>query len=222
VGAARATVVLVSVLVEAVGVSKFYGATRALRDASLVIAPGEVIGFSGPNGSGKSTLLRVLSTLTQPSRGRVSFPGTGSRIAEVRRDIGFVSHEAMAYGDLTVLENIALAAQLLGARAESRVASLVERMGLGPLEGRALRACSRGQRQRVAIARAFVGAPRLLLLDEPTTGLDDAGVACLQDMLREEKARGTSVAVVLHDRAWASELITRDLLFDRGRVSEAG
>lgn len=208
-----------SVLVEAVRVSKFYGTTRALRDATVLIAAGEVVAFAGANGSGKSTLLRVLSTLTRPSRGNVFFPGLGKRMDDVRPQLGFVSHEAMGYGDLTAFENVALTAQLLGGSAEGRITALLERLGMSAYADRPLRACSRGQRQRVAIARALVGAPRLLLLDEPTTGLDDAGVECLRSMLVEEKARGAGMALVLHDRAWAKNLVTRELSFDRGRVA---
>ena len=210
--------IAVTVLVEAVGVSKFYGTTRALRDASVTIACGEVVALAGANGSGKSTLLRVLSTLISPTRGTVRFPGLGTSLEAVRPQLGFVSHEAMAYSELSAQENVVLAAHLLGAAAVARISVVCERVGLDAFAERELRSCSRGQRQRVAIARALVGAPKLLLLDEPTAGLDEAGVEALRKLLLEERARGTGVALVIHERAWARDLITRELWLDRGRI----
>lgn len=216
----RGYLVAVGVLVETVKVSKFYGTTRALLEATTRVEGGEVVAFAGPNGSGKSTLLRVLSTLTRPSRGVIRYPALGIALEDIRPQIGFVAHETMAYPDLSALESVELAAELLGTAAKARVAATARRVGLDAFAQRPVRTCSRGQRQRVAIARAIVGAPKLLLLDEPTTGLDEIGVAALRALLVEEQERGAGIALVIHDRGWADDLITRDVYLERGRVLE--
>ncbi len=208
----------VGVLVVATNVSKFYGTTRALREASVQVGTGEVVALSGSNGSGKSTLLRVLSTLTMPTRGTVRFPALGGSKESARSQLGYVAHEAMGYADLSARENVALVADLLGGMAHERVEASCARLGITEFADRPLKACSRGQRQRVAIARAMVGEPKLLLLDEPTTGLDEAGVEVLRSLLLELRERGVGIALVVHERGWASGLITRDVRLERGRV----
>lgn len=202
--------------VELRAVSKSFGAVRALINVSVRFVPEAVTVIEGPNGSGKTTLLAILGTLARPSLGEVDFGSLGRSREEVRRRLGWVGHESLVYGDLTGRENIALAAELHGRDPAQAVAHAAERFGLGPYADRPVRTMSRGQRQRIALARALVNDPDLLLLDEPTTGLDAAGVELLTKVIRDEAGRGATVIVVTHDGAFL-EGATRVRL-ERGRI----
>ena len=173
----------------------------------------------GPNGSGKSTLLSIVGTLTQPSSGKVSHGSLGRTRDQVRTSLGWVGHDSLCYGDLTGRENIELAARLHGIAAEEAFEAARSRFELGSFAERPFRTYSRGQRQRVALARALVHAPLLLLLDEPTTGLDAASVVRLREVVRAEALRGAVVVVVTHDEGFAADGDVR-LVLDRGRVKE--
>src|SRR5262249_25281412 len=152
----------------------------------------------GPNGSGKSTLLNVLALLTRPSRGELRFGAHDPRKhPRLRARIGLVAHAAMVYPDLTGHENLALTARLYAlADARAALAELEARFELGAFMARPARSYSRGQLQRLALARALLPAPRLLLLDEPSTGLDQKSVERLCEAVRQERARGAIVVLV--------------------------
>lgn len=206
------------VLVRAERVTKSFGPVRAVRGISLEIAEGESVLLRGHNGSGKSTLLAMLGGVTRPSTGRIRYPGLGASREAARGSIGWLGHDVQAYGDLTVAENLEFFRELSSVNADA-IRSLVERLALQEILGRQVRVCSRGQRQRVALARALVGAPRLLLLDEPTTGLDAATTARVVAILEEESARGVARVVVTHDEAFAGSMRgVRTVLLQRGIV----
>lgn len=196
---------------------KTFGSTAALRGVDVALGPGLTL-LEGANGSGKTTLLRVLGTMLTPTSGAVDYEPLGGDLVEVRRAIGWVSHEPLAYGDLSGRANVVLAAELLGldpAEAWSRVEARFE---LGRFAERPVRTMSRGQRQRVALARALVHGPALLLLDEPTTGLDRVGVGRLLDVVAEEAARGAIVVVVTHEPKLFEGLAPSRVLLERGKV----
>lgn len=198
-------------------VSKSFGGVRALRGVSLRVAAGETVLIRGDNGSGKSTLLSLLAGLTKATTGRVRFEGLGGDREAARASIGWLGHDGQAYGDLSVAENLRFFASIVGADAAA-VARVSQRLELQRLADRVYRVCSRGQRQRVALARAILHAPQLLLLDEPTTGLDLAGVETLETVLREEASRGASLVVVTHDVAFAERLGARSVWLERGTL----
>jgi heme exporter protein A len=203
-------------------VTKTYGPVRALVGVSCRFEAGSVTVVRGPNGSGKSTLLGIVGTLTRATSGRVDHGELGATRRSVRRSLGWLGHESLCYPDLTGRENIELAARLHGLDWGGAYARAVERFDLGAFGERPVRTYSRGQRQRVALARALVQDPRLLLLDEPTTGLDVAGAERLTGVVREEAARGAVVVVVTHDTAFADAVGGRTVALERGRVvSEA-
>jgi heme exporter protein A len=155
--------------------------------------------------------------MIRPTHGRVRYGSDEGVEAEVRRQIGWVSHESHCYPDLSPRQNIQLAASLYGApRSATQMAT--DRFGVGPFADVPVRQLSRGQRQRVALARATVHAPTLLLLDEPTTGLDLEGVERLLVVVKEEAARGTIVIFVTHDSVVAERVATRRLQLERGRL----
>jgi len=206
--------------VELRAITKTYGPVRALVGVSTQFVGGQVSMVLGPNGSGKSTLLSIVGTLTRPTSGRVSHGVLGKRREDVRTSLGWVGHESLCYGDLTGRENIELAARLNGLAPAAAFEAARSRFGLGAFAERPFRTYSRGQRQSVALARALVHAPRLLLLDEPTTGLDAASVARLLSVVRAEAERGAVVLVVTHDEGFAVDAGDVRIVLDRGRLKD--
>jgi heme exporter protein A len=204
--------------IELRSVSKTYGPVRALVGVSCRFVAGTITAVRGPNGSGKSTLLSIVGTLARPSTGRVDYGELGEGRARVRRTLGWVGHESLCYPDLTGRQNIELAARLHGCHPGEAYDAARARFELEAFAERPVRTYSRGQRQRIALARALVHGPRLLLLDEPTTGLDARGTERLRGVLREEAGRGAVVVVVTHDEAFAQALGAGALSLDRGRT----
>jgi len=199
---------------------KSYGATVALRGVDATFHAGRLTLVEGANGSGKSTLLAILGTLVRPTSGSVAYVPIGASRAAVRQHIGWLSHETLAYPDLTGRQNIELYARLCGVPlAAPDWSALADRFELGPFVDRPLRTCSRGQKQRVALARALVHEPAVVLLDEPTTGLDKAGVARLLAIIDREVSRGALVLVVSHEPELFRERAEDRVVLERGRVA---
>jgi heme exporter protein A len=206
--------------VEARGVTKVYGRQRALAGVDLTLRAGEATALLGPNGAGKSTLVGILATLVSPSTGEVRYRGAPDGEDALRGAIGVIAHESHCYGDLTGRENLTFFARLYGVPDALAAADrLLARVGLTDAAGRTARTYSRGMLQRLAVARALVHQPRLLLADEPFTGLDRAGVALLGELLAEERARGAILVVVTHDFDAVAPLIDRVIVLARGRVA---
>lgn len=203
--------------VELKSVSKTFGPVRAVIAASAAFSSGEITVIEGANGSGKSTLLSILGGLARPTSGVVDYGELGKTRADVRQSLGWVAHDALAYPDLTGRENIELAARLHGIDAEAAFRYAVDRFGLRDFAHRPVRLYSRGQRQRIALARALAHAPKLLLLDEPTTGLDASGMARVMEVIAEEAERGAIVVAVTHDPRLA-ELGQLRLTMQAGRL----
>jgi heme ABC exporter ATP-binding subunit CcmA len=199
------------------GVTRSFGTTVALRGVDASFSSGEITTLEGHNGSGKSTLLGILGTLIPPTSGRVSYGSDELTQEDVRRQMGWVSHESLCYPDLTPAQNIRLAASIYEAKPDAwQEAS--RRFGVEPFADFPVRQLSRGQRQRVALARAMVHGPSLLLLDEPTTGLDLEGVERLLAAVKEEASRGAIVIFVTHDAAVAEKIASQRLRLERGRL----
>jgi heme exporter protein A len=208
--------------VEARGVSKVYGRERALAPLDLTLEPGDSLALLGPNGAGKSTLVGILATLVRPTTGEVLFDGRRPG-AEQRGGIGVLAHDPLVYGDLSARENLRFFAALHNAPdPRVRVEELLERVGLAYAADRPARTFSRGMSQRLAIARALLHRPRLLLLDEPFTGLDRDGSATLRALLAEARAEGTALLLVTHDLEPLPGLCDRVLLLRRGRAVHQG
>jgi heme exporter protein A len=207
-----------SVAIELRNVTKTYGAVRALVGVSCRFGQGTVTVIRGPNGSGKSTLLSIVGTLVRPTSGTVDYGELGRGRARVRTTLGWVGHETLCYPDLTGRQNIELAARLHGCDPAQAYEAARERFELGAFAERPVRTYSRGQRQRVAVARALVHAPGLLLLDEPTAGLDAAATSRLEAVVREEATRQAVVVVVTHDAAFAEAMQSSVVWLERGRV----
>lgn len=202
--------------------TKTYGPVRALVGVDWRIEDGSVWVVQGSNGSGKSTLLAILGTLTRPTSGHVEHGSFGRTRREVRRKLGWLGHESLCYPDLTGRQNIELAARLWGADPAVAVARAIERFELAAFINRPVRTYSRGQRQRVALARTLVHSPRLLLLDEPTGGLDTASSGRLRQVLREESDAGATIVIVTHDSELARAFGAQGMTLERGRVVSVG
>jgi ABC-type multidrug transport system ATPase subunit len=200
------------------GVVKSYGATVALRGVDADLEAAKVTLIEGSNGSGKSTLLGIVGTVIRATSGTVDYEPLGDDRAHVRAEIGWLSHETLAYPDLTGRQNVELVARLHGLDAADAWAQAEQRFELGAFARRPLRTCSRGQRQRIALARSLVHAPSLVLLDEPTAGLDRAGVKRLTIVVEEEVKRGAVVAVVSHEPEVFGDQARARITLERGRV----
>jgi len=199
------------------GLTKLYGRTPALVTVDVELHARQVTVIEGANGSGKSTLVQLLAQLARPTRGTIAYGQlTG---ADARRHVGLLAHAPMLYPDLTGMENLTLFASLYGV--DGSLDTLRERFELGRFADRPTRTCSRGQLQRLALARALLAKPALLLLDEPSTGLDVRGVERLAAVIDDERERGAIVALVTHDAAFADRMADRRIRLSRGRVSEA-
>jgi heme exporter protein A len=199
------------------GVTKRYGPTLALRGLSVTIGPGLTV-IEGPNGSGKSTLLGVIGQTIRPSSGGVAYSPKKDPV-EARAEFGWVSHDSLCYGDLSGKANVELAARSHGLDPHETWAAAVDRFELGPFAMRRTRTNSRGQRQRVALARALVHAPSVVLLDEPTAGLDVQGVTRLVRIVQQEVERGAIVVLVTHDPEAFTELDGRPIRLTAGRIA---
>lgn len=206
--------------VAAEGLEKRFGAVAALRGVDLEVPRNHIVAVVGPNGAGKSTLLRILSGLLRPTSGRLSICGqpTGAR-GGARAHVGFVGHATLLYPELTAHENLLFAARLHGvARPRERATQLLEDVGLSESANRRIRHFSSGSSQRLSIARALVHDPRLVLLDEPFSGLDQASAEGLVRRLTSLRDSGRSLVLVTHDLQRAGNLADSVLILERGRV----
>jgi heme ABC exporter ATP-binding subunit CcmA len=201
-------------------VSRHFGRRRAISHLSLSIRSGDIVGLLGPNGAGKSTLIGVLATLIAPTSGDVRFGGQPARAVgpALRRAIGLLAHELHLYPELSARQNLTFFGRLYGIDA-SAIETALGRAGLADRADEDVAGFSRGMRQRLALERALLHAPRLVLLDEPFTGLDDRAVAIVSDRVRELAARGAIVVLATHDLDLADGLVSRVALVRDGRLA---
>ncbi len=213
--------------IEAVGLSKRFGKTVALDGLDLVAEPGQVLAVLGPNGAGKTTFVRIVATLLRPDRGELRVAGHDVRREPhaVRRRIGLAGQSAAVEPAMTGRENLELVARLFGQDARSaRVNSdkVLQELGLADAADRLARTYSGGMRRKLDLAASLVGAPRLLLLDEPTTGLDPRSRIELWDAIRALVERGTDVLLTTQYLDEADHLASRIVIIDHGRAVAAG
>jgi heme ABC exporter ATP-binding subunit CcmA len=205
------------------GVWKFYGDYPALRNVELSAAPGACLALIGRNGAGKTTLLRTIAGFSRPGKGSITIFGNSPRDTATRRLMGFIGHGISVYDELSALENLVLFGKLYGlADPKATALDWLERTGLERVKHGLVREFSRGMRQRLAVARAFLHGPKVLLLDEPFTALDDRAIAVLQRLLHEALAEGKTIVMSTHQLREALELATHVALLNRGQVAFHG
>jgi ABC-type multidrug transport system ATPase subunit len=204
-------------------VSRHFGRRRALSRISFHTTRGTILGLLGPNGAGKSTMLGMLATLLRPSSGRIRYGSHEAAVqgAALRGAIGVLGHDLFLYPELTAHENLVFFAGLYGVTDGPAAADeALGEAGLADRAGDLVSSFSRGMRQRLALERALIHRPRLLLLDEPFTGLDDASAAALVGRLRRLRERGALIVLATHDLDLAEGLLDRAVFLRDGRMAE--
>jgi heme exporter protein A len=206
--------------IEVRDLTKTFGRRQVLRGLSFDVERGGFLSIFGPNGAGKTTTLRILATLTAPTSGTITVAGHDARedAMPVRAMIGLISHSPLLYLDLTAYENLRFYADMYGIDdREARIAELLDRVELSHRRYDVVRTFSKGMRQRLAIARAILHRPRVLLLDEPHSGLDPRAVDILDGLLAEIRSEHTFV-MVTHSIQKGLELATQALIIEGGTV----
>ena len=195
----RSPIGLKDAAVDLRGVTRLFGAAPALVRVDLAIERGEAVVLRGPNGAGKSTLLRIVATALSPTYGGGSVLGFDLADAreEIRRRSELLTHRTRLYEELTARENLELFADLLDIH-HDLVQGALERVALADVADERVRTFSAGMRQKVAVARAIVRDPELLLLDEPTTGLDDAARSAVDEMMLHASREGRTLVIATH------------------------
>jgi heme exporter protein A len=202
------------------GLSKSFGSLQALSGIDLSVGEGEFLTIFGPNGAGKTTLLRILSSLTKPTAGRILVAGHDIRIEpqKIRESVGFISHQPFLYESLSAFENIRFFASMYGiSNAEEKATEVIRKVGLENRTHDLVRTFSSGMKQRLAVARAIVHDPRILLLDEPYSGLDQHGTRIFNEMLKLLKTQKRTILMTTHNISEGFELSDRVAILSNGK-----
>lgn len=202
---------------------KFYGDYPAVRDFTLTVAEGSCCALLGRNGAGKTTVLRILAGLSHFQRGSARLSGAAPRSEIARAQVGFLGHGIGVYDDLTARENLSFFARVAAAKNSRNVIDFwLERVGLSTVSGVPVRQFSRGMRQRLALARAFLHSPKILLLDEPFTSLDDRAITTLSELLFEARQRGVTIVISTHQLREVLVIASHVAVIENGRLRYSG
>jgi Cu-processing system ATP-binding protein len=205
-------------------VTKDFGTVQAVKGVDLGIAAGELFGLIGHNGAGKSTLFKMMLGLIPITAGEIRLDGekvNGPRFRETRRKIGYLPENVVLYDNLTGLETLFFFADLKTVP-RRECAALLEKVGLADAAGRRVREYSKGMRQRLGFAQALLGKPRLLFLDEPTTGLDPGAIRDFYRILRELREEGVTMVLTSHILAEIQERVDRLAIMEGGLIRATG
>jgi len=209
-------------MIQVDSVSKSFGSVRALKDVSFQVQSGEVVGFLGPNGAGKTTMMRILACFTPPTNGSVRIGGLNGKTDSlaIRRKIGYFLEKASVYPDMRVAQFLGFVAEIKGVPRPSRkkaISDAVDICSLGQVRNRIIGNLSKGYRQRVCLAQALLNAPELLLLDEPTIGLDPEQVLDIRNLIKGFAGERT-VVLSTHILPEVSQICNKVIIMDKGRI----
>ncbi len=209
------------VAIEIAGLTKAYGTRLVLRGVTFNVIEGDAVALMGANGAGKTTLIRCIASTIRPTSGKIRCFGADMWDPSQRGLLGIVGHESRLYPNLTLRENLRFAARMYSAPdADHRAADWLRKMGLEHHADRMPSQVSRGMRQRVSLARACIHEPRILLLDEPFTGLDADGRQSLIELFHSLKQQRQTLCFATHDRSIAETLADRILVLEAGRLEQ--
>lgn len=201
--------------------TKMLGDKLILRNITLSLKEGETLAVVGPNGAGKSTFFKCTVGLLQPSGGEIILDGEviKKKSAAIKQKIGFLGHESFLYNNLTPLENLRFYGKLYKVKDIDRKSiELLKEVGLYLFRDVPIRSFSRGMMQRLAIARVLLAEPKILMLDEPHTGLDQEAVALLNRIIKEKQNAGTSILIISHDFEQVHTLADRVAILKKGKI----
>ena len=213
-------------MIEVEGLTKFYGSKAAIEEVSFEVAKGEVVGFLGPNGAGKTTTMRILACFMPPTSGTARLAGfdIGKQSLEVRRRIGYLPENVPLYGDMTVAAYLDFVADVKGlgrADRRRRVGEVMGRCLIDDVQGRLIGRLSKGYRQRVGLAQALVAVPDVLILDEPTIGLDPKQITEIRSLIKALAGEHT-VILSTHILPEVSMVCEGVIIINRGRIVASG
>lgn len=203
------------------GLTKRYGRHEAVSDVSFEVGAGEMVGFLGPNGAGKTTTMRMLAGLIMPTAGRAQILGEPVPSAALRK-VGTMIEEPTFYPYMSGRANLVHTSLLHGGVAPRRIDEVLEFVGMEAAASKKVRAYSQGMRQRLGLARALLWEPEVLILDEPTNGLDPVGIAEVREMLRQVSKQGTTVLISSHILAEIEKIVERVLVIEAGKLLFTG
>ena len=207
-------------MIEVKDISKLFGEQRALDHVSLTVQPGEIVGLLGPNGAGKSTLMKILTCFIPPTEGEASICGHSiyDDTLAVRRCIGYLPEHNPLYLDMYVREYLRFAAGLSGVKnVEARINEMIELTGLTPEANKHIGQLSKGYRQRVGLAQALIHDPKVLILDEPTTGLDPNQLEFIRSVIRNV-GKDKTVLLSTHIMQEVEAMCSRAVIINHGRI----
>ena len=196
---------------------KHFGRFAALRGVSAEFFPGKIYAILGDNGAGKTTLLRTLAGLNQPSSGEIKILGT-ARFREICRQVGYMAHPSLLYDEMSAAENLAYFAQLYGIEQKSRIAEVIQAVGLDPALLRPVGQYSQGMRQRISLARALLHDPKLLLLDEPFSNVDLRSAREMVQLLAGLREQGKTIFVVTHQASLLDGTADEFIWMEAGKI----
>lgn len=211
-------------MIVARAVRKHYGPIHAVDGVDLEIGSGELFGLIGHNGAGKSTMFKMMLGLIPASAGEIHIDGAavgGGDFRAVRRKVGYLPENVVLYDNLTGAETLAFFARLKGVSPAAN-ARLLDRVGLAHAAARRVREYSKGMRQRLGFAQALLGSPKILFLDEPTTGLDPEAIRGFYAILRDLRSEGVTTVITSHILAEIQERVDRLAIMAAGKVQACG
>lgn len=199
-------------------VSKYYGQQAALQSISFEIKKGEIVGFLGPNGAGKSTLMKIISTYLTADEGRVDIcqENVEGNPLNVRQKVGYLAEHNPLYLEMYIKEYLGFVAELYGC-SKKRVVEMIEQTGLSPEQHKKIGELSKGYRQRVGLAAALIHEPEVLILDEPTTGLDPNQLVEIRNLIKNS-GKNKTIMLSTHIMQEVEKMCNRVIIINKGKI----